>query len=208
MAAVRILLGIICLVGIHGSGLLGSNSLAGNRNKEQGVRIEDLRWQVGTAKHSFLASTLLRQQLIETAIKQIGVRETSGKNDGTMVETYLRYTGNRKGEPWCASFVSWVFAQVGLDQPRTAWSPSLFPTQRLVKTGSEGSVFGIYFTNLKRIAHCGLIEKVDGSWLVTIEGNTNVEGGREGDGVYRKRRHIKTIKYLADWLTKKGEEVQ
>ena len=37
-----------------------------------------------------------------------------------------------------------------------------------------------------RKGHTGLIYAVDGTTIETIEGNTNVEGSREGDGVYRK----------------------
>jgi hypothetical protein len=34
--------------------------------------------------------------------------------------------------------------------------------------------------------HMGLIEKVQGSLLTTIEGNTNLNGSREGIGVFRR----------------------
>lgn len=34
--------------------------------------------------------------------------------------------------------------------------------------------------------HTGVVERVDGETVYTIEGNTNLAGSREGDGVYRK----------------------
>lgn len=37
-----------------------------------------------------------------------------------------------------------------------------------------------------RQGHTGIVERVDGSTVYTIEGNTNKAGSREGDGVYRK----------------------
>lgn len=140
------------------------------------------------------------------ANSQVGIREATGNNDGPEVEKYLRYTGNKKGEPWCAAFVSWIFAQAGFKQPLTAWSPSLFPKSKLAKQPLPAMVFGIYFIDKGRIAHAGLIEKTQDNWLYTIEGNTNVNGSREGDGVYRKIRHVKTIKAFANWLSpeKKG----
>ncbi len=148
------------------------------------------------------------KHLLEIAASQVGTREATGKNDGEQVEKYLQYTGNRKGEAWCASFVSWAFAQAGLRQPRTAWSPALFPYSRIVKGAAKARVFGIYFANKGRIAHAGLVEDYKGSWLYTIEGNTNIAGSREGDGVYRKIRHVKTIKAYADWLPEqKGTEL-
>ena len=37
--------------------------------------------------------------------------------------------------------------------------------------------------------------------LVTVEGNTNDNGSREGVGVFRKYRPLKSIKYIARWTT-------
>lgn len=145
-------------------------------------------------------------QIVAIASKEVGVKELTGHNDGLRVEQYLVYTGNKKGDPWCASFVSWVFAQAGYSQPKTAWSPALFPKSRLTKTISEGNIFGLYFADRGRIAHAGLIERQKGNWLYTIEGNTNLAGSREGDGVYRKLRHTRTIKAYANWRHKNGKE--
>lgn len=38
----------------------------------------------------------------------------------------------KKGQPWCAAFVSWVFAKAGYTAPRTGWSPALFNTQEIL----------------------------------------------------------------------------
>ena len=46
----------------------------------------------------------------------------------------------------------------------------------------------------------GFIDKKDGNYYITVEGNTNEAGSREGDGVYRKRRHIKTIYAISRWI--------
>ena len=151
-------------------------------------------------------NTQKSNQLLEIAKSQIGVREASGNNDGYEVEQYLAYTGNKKGEAWCASFVSWVFGKAGYTAPRTAWSPSLFPKARLVAVAKPATVFGIYFPDKGRIAHAGIVEKQKDNWLYTIEGNTNIEGSREGDGVYRKMRHVKSIQYYADWINMEGGE--
>ncbi|TDO20307.1 C40 family peptidase [Pedobacter duraquae] len=138
-------------------------------------------------------------QLLVIASQQLGVREATGHNDGQAVEAYLGYVGLKKGNPWCAAFVSWVFKQSGYNQPKTAWSPDLFPARYCVKKVIPGLVFGIYFQELGRIAHCGLATGIHHDWLASIEGNTNVAGSRAGDGVYRKLRHIKTISKFAEW---------
>jgi len=124
----------------------------------------------------------LQAKILQIARSQLGVREATGKNDGARVEAYLSYTGNKKGEPWCASFVSWVFGKAGFTQPRTAWSPALFPRQRQILKPLPASLFGIFYPKLGRVGHCGLVEANNGNWLYTIEGNTNANGAREGMG--------------------------
>ena len=63
-----------------------------------------------------------------------------------------------------------------------------------------GDVFGIYFPEKKRIAHVGFIDHWDGTWLISVEGNTNASGSNEGDGVYRKRRLVKSIYRVARYI--------
>ena len=154
---------------------------------------------------------------------QLGVREATGRNDGSQVEAYLAYTGLGKGYAWCAAFVCWVLGQAEVDNPKTAWAASLFPHDKLVwlrgkvpTTGSRTTnngqpitktacVFGLYFPSLKRIAHCGFIDEWGEKEVITVEGNTNDTDSREGDGVYRKRRPIKSLYSVADWIGKEAK---
>jgi hypothetical protein len=138
--------------------------------------------------------------VIEAAQGEIGVREDSG-NAGERVDQYNAYVGFKKA-PWCASFVSWCFGRAGYSGPRTAWSPALFPTGRLRAEPFPGVIFGIYFASLRRVGHCGIVESVRNDWVTGIEGNTNVAGSREGDGVYRKWRHKRSISCYAEWAEK------
>lgn len=141
--------------------------------------------------------------------KEIGVREKTNNNDGERVAEYLRYTGLPAGYAWCAAFVSWTFGQAGFKEPKTAWSPSLFPSKKLIwnrgpvkdhQLPQAGDVFGIYFSNLKRIAHAGFVKEWGDKYVITVEGNTNDAGGREGDGVYRKRRPVGSIYQVSNWV--------
>lgn len=145
------------------------------------------------------SSSLLHAQLRVSDIysKEIGVRERTGNNDGQRVEEYLRSCNLKKGNPWCAAFVTWTFKQAKVDAIVSAYSPSWFPNKSTIytkgvkgnKTPQKADVFGIYFSNKGRIAHVGFIDVwEDNSYCITVEGNTNDEGSREGDGVYRKRR--------------------
>lgn len=139
-------------------------------------------------------------RIVALARVDLYVREKTGKNDGPEVERYLAYTGFKKGTPWCASFISYLFYTAGYAGPKTAWSPALFPAHRLVKTPMPALVFGIYFAQLKRIAHVGLVEKVKNDWVYTIEGNSSPDGSREGIGVFNRLRHKRTISKYADWI--------
>lgn len=147
---------------------------------------------------------------------EIGVREKTGRNDGDRIKSYLAYTGNREGVPWCAAFVCWVLGEAGIPNPRSAWCPDLFRSNNVTwnrQSGSllridrgklpalphAGDVFGLYFAEKGRIAHVGFVDSIKGNWLITVEGNTNAEGSREGDGVYRKRRLLQSIYAFARW---------
>jgi len=187
---------------------------------------------------------------------QIGIREKQ-PNSGKDVEKYLRYVNLPKGNPWCAAFVCWVFGQANIVNPRTGWSPDLFPASRTIfsrvengewrvesgkprrtengklKTESDwaesrcaypplagaggglckihsathrpftpspGDIFGLYFPEKGRIAHVGFIDVWGDTWVTTVEGNTNVLGSREGDGVYRKRRLVRSVYRVARYV--------
>lgn len=141
-----------------------------------------------------------RMSLVRRAQQEIGVRERTGRNDGARVEAYLASVGLHAGDPYCAAFICYLFRLEGYKDPHSGWCPDLFPASRLARSALPGNVIGIYFVNKKRIAHVGLVERMEDSWCVSIEANTNVAGSREGDGVYRKRRHIRTIYKMSDWI--------
>ncbi len=152
----------------------------------------------------------VREKVKQSFTSQIGIREKSGKNDGVMVETYLRHCGLGKGNPWCAAFVCWNFSQAGVKNPRSGYCPDLFSKKYVIYTRGQpskrgppqaGDIFGLYFPEKKRIAHTGYIESWGENYVITVEGNTNEAGSREGDGVYRKRRPLKSIYAAADYIT-------
>ncbi len=181
------------------------------------TNVRDLLFRHGSRGFSSLHSFEMTERVLNIARAEVGVREATGLNDGKRVEEYLALVGLPKGHPYCAAFISWVFKKAGYDQPRTAWSPALFPKERVVGNSSrdlsslrfprdegKGLVFGIYFPGLKRIAHCGFVSQIKGDWIHTIEANTSLPGSREGDGVYARTRHFRTIRCYADWIGKGG----
>lgn len=175
MAAINFFLGFFCLVVINDVGYTYGGNIGTDINEEA------------------------YQPVVAAAQKEIGVREGDVQNTGKRVSEYLRYVGINRPDKWCAAWVSFVFGQVGYSTPKTAWSPALFPASRQVAKAKPGLVLGIYYASLKRIAHCGIVEQVKNDWVFSVEGNTNVNGSREGDGVYRRTRHIRSIHRFADW---------
>jgi hypothetical protein len=145
-----------------------------------------------------------RGELLAIFISQIGIRELTGRNDGKAVEMYLASVGLKKGPPWCAAFVSWGYGMVGIQAAQSAWSPDWFPSGRVIWKQGRGEkpqpcdVFGIYFPDKRRVAHVGIVEQW-GESVLTIEGNTNDAGSREGDGVYRKRRLPRQLYAVSCW---------
>lgn len=151
----------------------------------------------------------IQDQVAAVYTSQVGVRELTGHNDGVEVERYLISTGFTKGYAWCAAFVTWCFDEAGVDAIHSAWSPSWFPASKIVyvkgrsqnDTPHRADVFGVYYSNLKRIGHVGFIDSwTDTEYAITVEGNTNNGGSREGDGVYRKRRIKSNIYKVSRWI--------
>lgn len=147
-------------------------------------------------------SKLVEVQKIYSA--EIGVRELTGHNDGKQVEEFLASCGLPKGQPWCAAFVCWTFKKAGVKAIVSGYSPNWFTSKYVVWTRGAKNNFtpqpadvgGLWFANKGRIAHTFFIDiwPAGSSIAITVEGNTNEAGSREGDGVYRKRR-LKTQLY-------------
>lgn len=159
---------------------------------------------------SNISKTEIRNKIKQTCEQQIGIRELTGNNDGKQVETYLSAVKLNKGNAWCAAFVSWVFQQCGVINPMSGWCPNWFPADKVIykidkptinqETPQPGDVFGIYFPSKKRIAHVGFIIQWTDRYAVTIEGNTNEAGSREGDGVYNKKRLKRQVYAISSWI--------
>ncbi|MCF1182329.1 CHAP domain-containing protein [Marichromatium gracile] len=161
------------------------------------------------------AADRLLTQVLEIARSEIGVREDPlGSNRGPRVEAYLASTGLDGGHPWCAAFVHWCFAEaargLGIDNPciNTAgvldhWNRAGHEGVRRITQAEAsadpariqpGAIFVIDTGDPGGAGHTGLVERIEGARLVTIEGNTNVAGGREGIGVLRRHgRKINSI---------------
>ena len=137
----------------------------------------------------------VRSRLINALNSQLNVRETL-PNQGVMVDKYLHSVGVTIPAPWCAAFVSFNLQQLGIPNPDSAWSPDYANTKDIIWTNKKkegkllpGDVVTYYYPHLKRVGHVGFYTGTDKTgYFITIEGNTNGGGSRDGDGVYKKKR--------------------
>lgn len=154
---------------------------------------------------------LLMLTALDVARTQIGVMEHPlGSNRGPEVDEYLRSVGlNPEGGhyAWCAAFVYYCYnvaaQKLGRANPvaRTAgvmyhWNLAHDEHQVhalcIPKVDAQhdptlvrpGSIF--IMSHGGGTGHTGLVESVRGGNMVTIEGNTNDGGSREGIGVFRR----------------------
>jgi len=152
---------------------------------------------------SLIASPSAKQmQIHDIYTAEIGVKELTGHNDGARVEEFLASCHLKKGDPWCAAFVCWCFLQGGIKAVISGYSPNWFTAKKVIWTRGKGKtpqmadVGGIWFPKMGRIAHTFFIDKWEygSSFTITVEGNTNKDGSREGNLCSRKRR-LKTQIY-------------
>jgi len=161
------------------------------------------------------AGSKLLKKVLETAVSQIGITEHPlGSNRGKEVEDYLRSVGLGGGFPWCMAFIHWCFEQTAqklkINNPAVKtggvlnhWTEA--GRRNIPRVTSEqaknnpalvipGMIFIIDTGDPGGAGHTGFVEKVTGGRLVTIEGNTNDGGSRDGIGVFRREaRKIASI---------------
>lgn len=140
----------------------------------------------------------------------VGIREATGNNDGADVRLILSSVGLSEGYYWCGAFPHRVYTLCGvhLEPAKSfAWVPTWFKKEKVVwRTGDPhglvrpGDVVGFYSASLKRMAHMGILESETSAYFITIEGNTNGAGSRNGDGVYRKKRLRSQTRAVARWV--------
>ena len=149
----------------------------------------------------------IRGKLLKSIESQLNVRE-SAPNQGYMVDKYLHSVGVYSPAPWCAAFVSYNLQQLNIPNPNSAWSPNyaldkdvIYKAKKQTSTPLAGDVVTYYYPSLKRVGHVGFycLKDVSG-YIITIEGNTNGGGSREGDGVYKKKRELGKIYAITRYI--------
>ncbi len=116
-------------------------------------------------------------QALSNAIGEIGVRESTGHNDGAAVAKYRGGVNN--GAHWCASFVSWCYKgnnvfgyQAAVSGIRAkAQEKGLYST---INSGYIPKAGDVMIQKNNGASHTGIVESVDADGTIhTIEGNAS-----------------------------------
>lgn len=161
------------------------------------------------------AITSLLEQILTAARKYIGQTETKG-NTGFIDKTFqkqMESVGWNKTQSWCAYFSELAWKEGFSGHPLLAaldklFSPSAtatyanFSGSTLFKNGSKPKPGALVVWRHGKgwQGHIGIVEEVlPNNSFISIEGNTNQAGSREGVAVLRKTRKLGEL-YKANGL--------
>ncbi len=158
---------------------------------------------VTIANDKFLA------EAVKVAVGEIGVmEEPPGSNKGKKVNEYLASTNCPPGLFWCAAFVYWCFKEAAknLNMPNPVfntagvlnhWNKTKGKKIKAADAVNNPSLikpgFIFIINHGQGMGHTGIIEKVEGGFIHTIEGNSNPAGSSNGIGVFKLQRKIAKI---------------
>lgn len=160
----------------------------------------------------------IQARLCSIAAKEVGTKEEHN-NSGDRIITYQRATWLAVGPwPWCAAFCCWLLKEA-IGGEKYVAAP-VYPIPAVTAESwrcKDASAFGWIKWGKRNghqilderdlakkgdfvvfdFSHIGLVVEDQGTLaepIVTIEGNTSDAGGREGDGVYRKKRNPNLVR--------------
>jgi CHAP domain len=194
----------------------------GNPLKTDG-EIGSVAWEVLFGAGSVPVATVADDALLAEALRIAQAEEAAQvreerppMNRGLRVDEYqlrtgLRLKAGKDGFAWCACFLYFCFdeaaKQLGRRNPviktagcqdhwnkaRNAGIAQITGTRATAKPElvKPGMIFIMAFS--EGTGHTGIVESVHGGFITSIEGNTNLDGSRDGFGVFRMERKINTI---------------
>jgi hypothetical protein len=127
--------------------------------------------------------------------------EIWGSNDGPKVKEYLKSVNINTPAPWCAAFVYWCINQVANPNPflQNGYCPTIETWAKEHNILSDIPERGDAFLLCDDIGpfHIGFVSIVKGNGeIVTVEGNTNLQGSPEGIGVFERTRNVSDCKFI------------
>lgn len=147
-------------------------------------------------------------QVIDIAKSQVGYREGFSGGHWNNIQKYSGEVPGLEwsnGQAWCDVFVCWCFHKAGLTNfPVAAFTGYSTSGWKARNRWSEYPAIGaqvMFGVNV----HTGLVYNYDDTFIYTVEGNTNVNGSAEGDGVYLKK-HARRDAYVVGYGYPEYEE--
>ena len=140
--------------------------------------------------------------VINIALGEVGVKEYPPNSN--RVKYNKEYYGKEvsgSNYPWCCAFVWWVMTRAGITVPKTARCTTLgdyFKKEgRFHKNNPQPGdiVFFKYPTNDRWTNHVGIVTKVSGSMVETVEGNTSISNQDNGGAVMARQRSSNIVGY-------------
>ena len=132
--------------------------------------------------------------LLDIARAELGTKESPTGSNKVKYSTWYGLTG-----PWCVMFVMWCCHYAGVELPiRTASCSALRAAAQsagMWVTGDyrPGDIVIYDWGKDGKPDHCGIIETVGGSSVVSIEGNTAIGNDSNGGEVMRRTRTLSQI---------------
>lgn len=151
---------------------------------------------------------------LSEAIDFIGIKEVGGDNLGPAVEFFQKLGEIDKKRPWCAAFDNGC-AEIAAAKKNVRSPLEYVPLQGYVQSyfehavsadwivspedTSPGCLFLLYFPSLERHAHMGFVRSLSEDGFMTVEGNSNDDGSREGREVVSKFRPFNDRTVFLHW---------
>ena len=159
------------------------------------------------------------QKVLAEGRRWLSVREEpKGSNRGLAID-FFNYQSlpdwrdfpmGVKGAPWCAAFVStvgqlalgdaWPVKRTVSCQTMADWAEEKKLLHQYPDVPEEGDLFLLYYSRRRKYGHVGFVTGVEGETILTLEGNTNLSGSREGYGVFERTRAVGQTTAFVRWI--------
>jgi len=147
--------------------------------------------------------------LIDKSEEFVGVTEKGGNNKNFTnkeLKQMLVDAGWKPGQAWCSFMVKGLLDHCDIPNDVTGWSPTSYNKKDVIYTDGKFKqkfeeddilVMSLSYNKFKNvksrykaIGHTGVVKTVREKNVITYEGNTGDDGGRDGDGFYKKVRPL------------------
>lgn len=178
------------------------------------LTFEKLVWSMKSLSQATLSSNEgLLPAVVELSLKYLAAHpiEVGGQNMGPWVRYFMDgYQGN--AWPWCAGFDTLIVKQAARLSGTVTSLPRTYSCDVLgmwaknngkFVSGTSGDMSAVKPGHLFLVQkshndwqHTGIVIEMTPEYCVTIEGNTNDEGSREGYEVCKRIRGFKTLDFV------------